>query len=64
MNLTSRWRKSTYSDQQGGACVELAALASSVGVRDSTDPAGPRLEIAPDAFAAFIARVKDGGLDL
>jgi hypothetical protein len=31
------WRKSTYSDGNGGECVELASDADSILVRDTTD---------------------------
>ncbi|MEU9283591.1 DUF397 domain-containing protein [Streptomyces sp. NPDC048275] len=36
-----RWRKSSYSDQGGGNCVEIADLAGMAGVRDSKVEAGP-----------------------
>lgn len=51
------WRKSTRS---GGAdnCVEVARMADAVGVRDSkAGPSGPVIDLAPQAFAAFIAGV-------
>ncbi|MFC7729662.1 DUF397 domain-containing protein [Actinomadura keratinilytica] len=35
------WRKSSRSGGQGGECVEVAALASVMAVRDSKDPEGP-----------------------
>lgn len=59
MDLTgARWRKSTRSSGQGGACVEVADnLPGVVAVRDSKDPAGPVLAFAPDAWRAFVARV-------
>ncbi|MFD3995975.1 DUF397 domain-containing protein [Streptomyces sp. NPDC058548] len=57
------WFKSSYSDN-GGACIEVATnLAGSRGivpVRDSKRPAGPVLDIAATAFAAFVAGVKTG----
>ncbi|MEV4253310.1 DUF397 domain-containing protein [Spirillospora sp. NPDC049652] len=30
-----QWRKSSHSSENGGACIELGALASLIGVRDS-----------------------------
>ncbi|GAB2918186.1 DUF397 domain-containing protein [Micromonospora polyrhachis] len=48
----ANWRKSTYSGDQG-ACVEVAAVADTIAVRDSKDPAGPTLSFSPTAWAAF-----------
>ena len=56
MNPT--WRKSRHSDDKGGACVELANLPKSVGVRDSQDPDGPKLLLPPSAFRALLADLK------
>ena len=49
------WRKSSYSSDQGGACVEVSAHPLAVHIRDSKNPAGPVLTVAPDAWAAFVA---------
>ena len=39
-----RWRKSSYSGNGGGNCVEVASnLPDGVAVRDSKNPDGPRL---------------------
>lgn len=55
------WRKSTYSNGQGGDCVEVAdALPGIIPVRDSKDPHGPALVFPTEAFAAFVAAVKAG----
>ncbi|MET8567005.1 DUF397 domain-containing protein [Streptomyces sp. NPDC004783] len=48
------WRKSSYSGDQGGNCVEVAELPAAVAVRDSKDPAGPVLTLAPAAFSSFL----------
>ncbi|MBO2452202.1 DUF397 domain-containing protein [Actinomadura barringtoniae] len=37
MNHTPHWRKSSYSGEEGGSCIEVADLAPAVGVRDSKD---------------------------
>ncbi|WP_433312627.1 DUF397 domain-containing protein [Micromonospora chersina] len=60
MDLTgARWRKSTRSGSNGGACVEVAAnLPGVVGVRDSKDPAGPALTFTPEAWRAFVTSAK------
>lgn len=57
------WRKSSYTGQQG-ECVELADFPRTVAVRDSKDPAGPKLLFDRDAFAQFTASVKAGEHDL
>ncbi len=56
------WRKSSYSDNNGGDCVEAAPgfLPGAVPVRDSKDPEGPALIFGADAFAAFVTAVKAG----
>lgn len=49
------WRKSSHSTEQGGACVEVASCPHAVHVRDSKNPTGPTLALAPTAWAAFTA---------
>ncbi|WP_043257730.1 DUF397 domain-containing protein [Streptomyces sp. Tu6071] len=56
----SEWRRSTYSDQTGGNCVEIARHALSVGVRDSKQSAGAVLVLPSTAFDVFMTSVKDG----
>jgi hypothetical protein len=47
MPLTSHWAKSSYSDPNGGDCVEARQPASGVvQVRDSKDPNGPVLTVS------------------
>ncbi|MET8677584.1 DUF397 domain-containing protein [Streptomyces sp. NPDC004647] len=53
------WSKSSYSGDEGGNCIEVAADASAVHVRDSKDPDGPVLTLTPDAWADFV-RFADG----
>ncbi|WP_243722834.1 DUF397 domain-containing protein [Actinomadura sp. 7K507] len=65
--VSMQWRKSSKSDNTGGACVEVAELRSAsagVAVRDSKDPDGPKLVFGADAWQAFAGRVKGGTLDL
>lgn len=53
------WRKSSYSGNNGGACVEVARnLPGVVAVRDSKNPEGPSLAFAPANWRAFARRVK------
>jgi Domain of unknown function (DUF397) len=61
----AEWRKSSYSNGNGGACVEVARnLPGAVAIRDSKDPDGPALAFAADQWQAFTARVKAGRSDL
>jgi hypothetical protein len=66
MDLTGAvWRKSSYSSGNGGNCVEVARnLPGAVAVRDTKDPDGPRLAIAPGRWRAFTGQVKAGLFDL
>jgi hypothetical protein len=58
------WRKSSYSGNNGGDCVEVAGnLRDAVAVRDSKDPGGPVLVFSPGQWRAFAARVKAGETD-
>ncbi len=57
-----RWRKASYSNANGGNCVEVASAPVAVAVRDSTDPEGPRLAFTPEGWKAFTRRVKRGTL--
>ncbi|MEU7103468.1 DUF397 domain-containing protein [Streptomyces stramineus] len=53
--------KSSYSEGNGGECVEWApAFAPSgvVPVRDSKNPAGPALLLSPSAWSTFVTHVK------
>lgn len=54
------WRKSSYSGNNGGACVEVARnLPGVVAVRDSKDPHGPALVFTRADWASFMATLKD-----
>lgn len=67
-----QWRKSSFSGNNGGDCVEIAELrgvvdgpghkagqADLVAVRDSKDPEGPKLFFTPAEWDAFVNGVKD-----
>ncbi|MCX5400666.1 DUF397 domain-containing protein [Streptomyces sp. NBC_00102] len=49
------WFKSSHSGAEGGDCLEVATSPGTVHVRDSKQPTGPVLTMAPGAWAAFVA---------
>jgi hypothetical protein len=58
------WRKSSRSANSGqDDCVELARLSPAVGIRDSKNPNGGHLSLAPGRFAGLVSRIKRGDLD-
>ncbi|MGY0070406.1 DUF397 domain-containing protein [Streptomyces sp. QTS137] len=58
------WRKSSYSNSDGGACVEVSdGFAIAVPVRDSKAPNGPVLVFPAGGWASFVSAVKNGALD-
>ncbi|WP_431981157.1 DUF397 domain-containing protein [Streptomyces qinglanensis] len=58
------WRKSSYSGNNGGNCLEVAVEhpGHALPVRDSKNPTGPTLRIPSPAWQAFVAEVRGGGL--
>ncbi|MEU2721443.1 DUF397 domain-containing protein [Streptomyces smyrnaeus] len=54
------WRKSSYSGQNGGDCLEVGVdhPGAELPVRDSKNPHGPALLVAPHAWQAFITQLK------
>ncbi len=55
-----KWRKSTRSSTNGGACIEVATAPRTVAVRDSKDPNGPKLAFARGSWQEFTRHVKSG----
>ncbi|MBG0857381.1 DUF397 domain-containing protein [Streptomyces sp. TRM72054] len=57
------WSK-PWSDDAGGACVEVLKLDDGrVAVRQSTDPEGPALVFTPLEVSSFLTGVKAGEAD-
>ncbi|TDB83622.1 DUF397 domain-containing protein [Actinomadura sp. KC216] len=56
---TAKWRTSSYSGGTGD-CVEVADLAHLVAVRDSKDPAGPKLIFPTETWRSFTAQARAG----
>ena len=57
-NRALSWRKSSYSGNNGGQCIEAGSGSGVIAVRDSKDRDGARLAFSPDAWAAFAAKIK------
>ncbi|MFI6156508.1 DUF397 domain-containing protein [Kitasatospora sp. NPDC051170] len=54
----AKWRKSSYSAQEG-QCVEVAdGFPGLVPVRDSKDPSGPALVFPADAWQSFVTAIR------
>ena len=55
------WRKSSYSANGGGNCVEVAAHDGMILVRDSKDHGrGPVHRYTAAEWAAFVASIRNG----
>ncbi len=60
------WRISSYSANNGGSCVEAAALPDHTGrvaVRHSHHPDGLALVVGQPTWAAFVGGVKNDEFD-
>ncbi|MFD0339573.1 DUF397 domain-containing protein [Streptomyces sp. NPDC127117] len=59
------WRKSSYSNSDGGECVEVSDdFAATVPVRDSKNPHGPALVFPAGGWSSFVAAVREGRLSV
>ena len=52
------WRKSTYSDGNGGSCIETASGDGVILVRDTTNRDGGMLGFTAEAWQAFADSLK------
>ncbi|MFH0174554.1 DUF397 domain-containing protein [Streptomyces cacaoi] len=58
-----RWRKSSYSNVDGGNCLEVAdGFPGVVPVRDSKSTHGPVLMLSVQAWCRFVDGLKDSPL--
>jgi hypothetical protein len=60
---TATWRKSSYSNGDGGACVEVAdGFPGVIPVRDSKIPEGPALIFPNAGWSAFVTAIRNDAL--
>ena len=52
------WRKSSYSDGNGGDCVETASCDGAVMVRDTTNRDGGTLAFGAEAWTVFVTSLR------
>ncbi|MGV9891633.1 DUF397 domain-containing protein [Streptomyces sp. NPDC003395] len=52
------WSKSSYSDSEGGNCVEVAATPTSIHIRDSKTPEAPHVTVPARTWTAFVATLQ------
>jgi hypothetical protein len=52
------WRKSSYSSDNGSACVECGTGVDAVLVRDTTDRDGVTLAVSSAAWTRFLAAIR------
>ncbi|UXY30696.1 DUF397 domain-containing protein [Streptomyces sp. HUAS TT20] len=48
------WFKSSYSSEEGGACVEVATEPTAIHIRDSKTPTTAHVTVSPTAWTAFL----------
>ncbi len=58
------WHKSSRSGGNGGNCVEVAELDTTVAVRDSKQPDGGTLVFSRTEWSSFVDATKNGEFDV
>ncbi|MBA4866890.1 DUF397 domain-containing protein [Streptomyces sp. PSKA54] len=53
------WFKSSYSGNEGGACLEVAVTPDRVHIRDSKAPTRAQLTFRPSEWAAFVRHASE-----
>ncbi|MET7358264.1 DUF397 domain-containing protein [Streptomyces sp. NPDC005562] len=61
VEVALNWHKSSYSSGSSGDCLEVAVCPATVHIRDSKNPQGPALALAPAAWRDFIAYAPTAG---
>jgi hypothetical protein len=52
------WFKSSYSTNEGGECLEIATVPTTIHIRDSKNLTGPTLAVTPTTWTAFLRTVR------
>ena len=52
------WRKSTFSGNNGGQCVEVATSQTGILVRDTANRTGTMLALPASAWRSLLAEVR------
>lgn len=55
-----QWRKSSYSEASGNACVEMAETGPRIAIRDSKHPDMPSATVNRKAWAEFAGALGAG----
>ncbi|MET8562388.1 DUF397 domain-containing protein [Streptomyces flaveolus] len=56
LEVALHWFKSSYSSSSNGNdCLEVAPTPTTIHIRDSKNPEGPRLTVDPTTWTAFLA---------
>ncbi|CAL9566631.1 hypothetical protein SUDANB58_04752 [Streptomyces sp. enrichment culture] len=58
-SLELEWFKSSHSNPDGAACVEVASTPGTIHIRDSKYGQGPRLAFGTEQWAAFVSYAAD-----
>ncbi|XVQ11407.1 DUF397 domain-containing protein [Spirillospora sp. CA-255316] len=54
------WRESSRSSSSGSDCVEVAGVGDAIAVRDSKDPAGPKLLVTRAGWRELVRGMTEG----
>jgi hypothetical protein len=57
MQASTNWRKSSFSQDGGTDCVEVAFGSGGAAVRDSKNTAGPVLELPAAGWRRFVGDI-------
>lgn len=55
----AKWRKASRSGDNGGHCVEVASIPSTMAIRDSKDPEGGNILVSREDFRQLAETLKN-----
>ncbi|NEB73864.1 DUF397 domain-containing protein [Streptomyces sp. SID14478] len=63
VEVALEWVKSSYSSgPESDDCVEVATTPTTIHLRDSKNPTGPRFTTSPEAWRSFTAYAAEGAV--